>query len=124
MGTSTQTDESRKAQTPERERSYCTSAKGTQLPVATDCCCPLITVASCVLTAELPSMSNRKTPPALEAVLEEKHLKNNNIGKTRGQAEIKAISSPYIQQWSSSVLVIVYPLLQSAPLGLVVPQLF
>lgn len=63
-------------------------------------------------------------PPSLEAVLEEKHLKKNNIGEMRGQAEIKAISSPYIQQWSSSVSVIVYPLLQSAPLGVVVPQLF
>lgn len=69
-------------------------------------------------------MSNWKAPPELEAVLEEKHLKKNNIGKNRGQAEIKAISSPHIQKWSSSVLVIVYPLLQSAPLGLVVPQLF
>lgn len=91
-----------------RQKSYCTSGEGNQLPITTVSCCSLISVSSWLPTAELPSMSKWKTLPSAEAELKGKYSRKKNIGKNRGQARIKAISSPYIQQWSCSFLVLVF----------------
>lgn len=87
-----------------RQESDCTSAKCDQLAKATACCCPLRRLLSWLPWAELSSVSKWKALSSAEAEHKEKHPRKENIGKSRVQAKIKAISSPHIQQGSFSFL--------------------
>lgn len=89
-----------------RQESDCTSAKCDQLAKAIACCCPVRRLLSWLPWAELSSVSKWKALSSAEAELKEKHPRKENIGKIRVQAKIKAISSLYIQQGSSSFLLL------------------